>query len=371
MQDKAKAYSRQKQRLAIVQIILSPVILISFIIMELPTYLKNISLLVSGSVYINLIVFSVLIGLAYYLVRLPLVYYAEFVLEHKFSLSNQAFKDWVNREIKKNIVSFVISIPLILCLYVFIRHWPFQWWLFTALLWFSISILVARLAPSLIVPLFYKYSPIKNTGLKDKLIRLSSKAGFKPEGVYEINMSKDTKKANAALIGLGSKKRIVLCDTLLENFTDPEIESVMGHELGHHKLRHALKIVLFGGVATILVLFITNIIFLRFYDILGYARLYDFESLVLIYAIISALNILVLPIHNAFSRKLEQQADVFALEITDNKSAFVSTMKRLAEQNLADTNPGKFYEVILYDHPPISRRIAFAESFKRKDQGIP
>ena len=112
----------------------------------------------------------------------------------------------------------------------------------------------------------------------------------------------------------------------------------------------------------VLTFFITNILFLHFHSVLGYALLYDFESLILIYAILSVLNIFTLPIHNAFSRKLEREADLFTLKITKDKEAFISTMNKLAIQNLSDPDPGKFYEILLYNHPPISRRISFAKS---------
>jgi len=242
---------------------------------------------------------------------------------------------------------------------------PLYWWALTALLGFFISVLIAKFAPLVLVPIFYRYSPIKDGGLKNKLLELSLKAGFKIEGVYEIDFSKDTKKANAALIGLGKQKRIVLCDTLIKNFTENEIEAVMGHELGHHRLRHILKLIALSGISTFIIFSLTNLIFLNLHSKLGYNLLYDFESLVLIYAIISVLNLALVPMHNAYSRKLEKEADLFALEITNKKDAFVSAMKKLADQNLADIDPGRFYEIILYSHPPISRRISFAESFNK------
>ena len=364
MKDKARAYSGEKHRLAITGLIFSPFILSLSIIFGLPPYIRHISSLVSSNDYINLLAFFALMSLAYYIVTVPMVYYSDFALEHKFSLSNQTFKDWVKREAKKGVVSFIISIPLIFSLYAFIRYWPLYWWLLAAILWFFTAILLAKFAPVFIVPLFYKYSPIKNKTLKDKLLKLASGAGFRVKDVYEINMSRDTKKANAALMGIGKQKRIVLCDTLLEGFNEDEIESVMGHELGHHKLRHLMKLISSEGIFTFVTFFITNILFLRLHTASGYARLSDFESLVLIYAIMCALGIFALPLQNAFSRKLEKDADRFALETTGDNQAFISTMKKLAEQNLADTCPGKFYEIMLYNHPPISRRISFAESFK-------
>ena len=370
MQDKAKAYSRQKHILGIVNLLLPPLLLIVFIFLGIPTYIKFIARSFAPNTYLALLIFYALMSLFYTVMTMPLEYYAGFMLEHRFSLSNQTFKSWIKREGKKHIISSVISIPLVLSLYVFIRYWPLHWWLLTATFWFFISILVAKFFPILIIPLFYKYSPIKNEGLKQKLMQLSSKVGFETEGVYELNISKDTKKANAALMGMGKQKRIVLCDTLLKNFDEKEIEIVMAHELGHHKLKHILKSIVFSGLATLLMFFISNYIFLTLHDALDYTYLFDFESLVLIYAIIASLNIISGPIQNSYSRRLERDADMFALDITKNKDGFISTMKKLASQNLSDMNPGKFYEVILYNHPSISRRIAFAEAQDRKNKGI-
>lgn len=361
--DEAKAYSQEKHRLAILNMIFSPAVLIVFIYLGIPVYLSHIARLFSINQYLNLFVFYILFGAVYYVSLLPLQYYSGFVIEHKYSLSNQTLKAWLKRKLKEAFVSSIIALPFIYAVYVFMRYMPLHWWLLTAILSFVLSVLIAKFAPLLLVPLFYKYSPIKNKGLKERLLKLSLEAGFRAEGVYEIDFSKETKKANAALIGLGKQKRIVLCDTLLKAFTDDEIVSVMGHELGHHRLRHILKLTVTGGLSTLLVFFVTNFVFLYMHNKLGYNLLYDFQSLVLIYAIISALNITLLPLHNAYSRKLEKDADLSALKITGNKDAFISTMKKLARQNLADEKPGKFYEIMLYSHPPISRRVAFAESY--------
>ena len=362
MQNNNKSYASQKHRIALIKILFTPIILILFLIIGAPVYFSQLSAQITGNLSINLVFFYLITGAIYYMISFPLEYYSGFKLEHKYSLSNQAFKDWFIHEVKKGIVCFIVGIPFIFSVYSSLRFWPLHWWLITALLWFFMSVLLAKFAPILIIPLFYKYSPIKDAELKNRLIQLAEKAGFAAKGVYVINISRDTKKANAALIGMGRQKRIVLCDTLFGNFNDGEIESIMGHELGHHKNKHLLKLVLFGGASTVLTFFITNVLFLHFHSVFGYTLLCDFESLILIYAILSVLNILTLPIHNAFSRKLEKEADLFTLKITKDKEAFISTMNKLAIQNLSDPDPGKFYEILLYNHPPISRRISFAKS---------
>lgn len=363
MDDRTRLYSRQKHRLAIFSMVFGPVVLFLFMASGLTVIIKEVSLITAYE-YINLIIFTLITSLIYYTLMLPIHYYSGFMLEHKFSLSNQTLKDWIKREIKEGVVSFAVGAPIVLALYLFLKFRPFDWWLWSAILWFLASIILTKFAPILIVPIFYKYSPIKNDELKQRLIQLVSNHGFNTDDVYEINISKDTKKANAALMGLGKQKRIVLCDTLMQNFTNEEIESVMAHELGHHKLKHTLKLITASGASTIVSFLFTNLIFLRLHNTFGYEHFYDYESLVLIYFIMSVLNLFILPISNAFTRKLEKDADVFALKAAENPNAFISMMQKLAHQNLSDVDPGKFYEIILYNHPPISRRIALAESFK-------
>ena len=362
--DRAKQYSIIKHRVALINIFLAPLLLLAFLILGIPAYFKNMSLLITGNEYINLIIFYILIAALYYAITLPLEFYSGFIVEHRFSLSNQALKDWIVREAKKNIVAFIISAPLVAALYAFLKLWPDNWWLWAAILWFSVSIILAKFAPIAIIPLFYKYSPIKDHALENRLRQLVSKAGFKPSGVYELNISKDTKKANAALLGLGRQKRIALCDTLISNFSHDEIESVMAHELGHHRMNHMWKLIISGGIFTFITFFFANLLFLKLRGFFGYAVPYGYESLVFIYFAVAGFNIPLIPIANAFSRHLEKDADVFSLKTTGNINAFISTMKRLGEQNLADADPARIYEIMLYDHPPIARRIALAESFK-------
>lgn len=371
MRDKAKEYSIIKHRIAIINIFLMPLVLWIFLMLGIPTYFKAGALFVSKNNYAGLVIFYALMSALYYIATLPLEFYSGFMLEHRFSLSNQSLKDWIAREFKKNIAAFIISAPLVMALYVFLRMSPLAWWMWTAILWFFVSIILAKFAPVIIVPLFYKYSPIKDSGLEQKLNRLVSRFGFKASGVYELNISKDTKKANAALLGLGKQKRIVLCDTLLSNFSHDEIEAVMAHELGHHKLKHMWKLIISGGIFTFITFFIADSLFLRLHNFFGYSMLRDYESIVLIYFAVTILNIPMIPITNAFSRLLEKEADEFALRATGDINAFISTMKRLGEQNLADVNPGRFYEIMLYDHPPISRRIALAETFKTGSKSNP
>jgi len=359
-EDRAKSYSKQKHRLGILYIFITPLILTLLTATGLSVRIRYLTSSLTSNEYLNLLVFSIIIAAIYYILTLPLNYYSTFLLEKKFLLSNQTFKDWVVRHIKYLLVVSGVGLPFVLSLYIPLKYSPYYWWFFTWCIWFFLNIILTKIFPLAIVPIFYKYSPIENLSLKDRLIEIAKRAGFNPKGVYQIDISRDTKKANAALLGLGRQKRIVLCDTLLNNFKEEEIISVVAHELGHHRKQHTIKLILFEGLLSIFTFFMTYQILVFFLGLSSYA----FESLVTIYLIMSIIGIFLLPIQNAFSRRLEREADRFALMTTQDKRSFVSMMRRLAEQNLSDVNPGRFYEIMLYTHPPISRRINFAESFK-------
>ena len=231
-----------------------------------------------------------------------------------------------------------------------------------AIFWFSITILLAKVMPSVIIPLFFKYSPV-GASLEDRVIKLSQKCGMKLVGVYEIDFSKKTNKLNAAVVGMGGTRRVILADNLVKEFTDDEIVGVLAHEFGHHKLRHMGKHIMFGIVTIFLscyVLYLTSSVLAGFFNAAGAADIKIFPSFLLILFLAS---IVMLPVQNAFSRKLETEADIFALKATKDKNIFISLMNKLAEKNLADPNPSKIIKFFFYSHPPISERITLAKQF--------
>jgi STE24 endopeptidase len=217
------------------------------------------------------------------------------------------------------------------------------------------------------MPLFNVYTPLPQGEIRDKLIALSDKAGVKVEGIYEMDMSKQTKKANAMFTGIGNTKRIVLGDNLIKEYTPDEIEVVIAHEMGHNILQHIWKIIA-------LMSFISAIGFLLIHLTMGKiinrykARLKiegpaDIASLPLFMLIFVVFGLITLPVSPTYSRYLEQQADKYALELTCKPDEFISAMNKLAYQNLSDPNPSPVIEFLLYDHPPASKRIKFAETY--------
>jgi STE24 endopeptidase len=196
-------------------------------------------------------------------------------------------------------------------------------------------------------------------------MRLADQTGARVRGVFRINMSKETKKANAALVGLGKTRRIIIGDTLLDNFNNDEIEVVLAHELGHHKKMHLWKLLAFGTIITFIGLYLADVIMKKYLSYFGFNDISDIGAFPLLCLLVLGFSLLAMPLQNGFSRYLESRADMFALKTTRMPEAFISTMEKLARQNLSDTTPSRFIETIMYNHPPVAKRIKMAQGFKK------
>jgi len=310
-------------------------------------------------------VYATFFGAILYIAGLPLGFYKGYVVEHRFGLSNQRLSGWVKDEIKKVIISYVIFLIFVEFLYYLLRSFPYNWWLLMAGGWILLGIIFAKIVPVLIIPLFYKYSQLENKGLKTKLMRLAEGCGVKVLNVFKLDLSSKTKKANAALTGMGNTRRIILGDTLLDNYTEEEIEVVMAHELAHHKFRHIWRTLVFGAAFTILSFYIIKLSLARIVLYLGFDNIYNISLFPSIILLLSLFGIVTMPVQNWYSRVLEKQADLAAITMTKKPQAFISCMNKLAKQNLANVSPSKFIEVMLYNHPPISKRVAMARKLMK------
>ena len=290
-----------------------------------------------------------------------------FRLERRFQLSNQRLRSWVWDEAKGFLLGLVLATIVVELLYFIIRQWSQHWWLITWAAFLGLFVLLAQLAPVVLFPIFYKFEPLQNDDLKARLVRLSEKAGTRVRGVYQWKLSEKSKKANAALTGLGNTRRIILADTLLDNYSPEEIEAVLAHELGHHVHRHILKSIAVQAGTTLLGFWAADFV-------LHYAMerwhmfetLSDFANLPLLVLVSTVLSFLALPALNAFSRFNERQADRYAFRSIPDIHPFVSAMNKLAEQNLAERSPSKWVEWFFHSHPAISKRVEAAREFMRQ-----
>jgi STE24 endopeptidase len=292
--------------------------------------------------------------------------YYSFRLEQRYQLSNQKLRGWAWDQTKEVLVEAVLASVLVELLYFIIREFPEHWWVVAWLGFLGVTVLLAQLAPVVLFPIFYKFEPLQDEDLKLRLIRLGERAGTRVRGVYKWHLSEKSKKANAALTGLGNTRRIILADTLLADYSADEIEAVLAHELGHHVHRHIPKGIALQTVITLIGFWAAN-------WALQYAvhrwhmfeTLSDFANLPLLALIFVLLSFVLMPALNAFSRYNERQADRYAFENIANIASFVSSMNKLADQNLAERTPSRWVEWLLYSHPAIARRIAAAEGWAK------
>jgi STE24 endopeptidase len=229
----------------------------------------------------------------------------------------------------------------------------------------GLFILLAQLAPVVLFPIFYKFEPLEDEELKRRLIMLGQRAGTHVRGVYRWRLSEKSKKANAALTGLGTTRRIILADTLLDNYTADEIEAVLAHELGHHVHRHILKSILVQAGTTFVGFWAANFALHYAVDHHMFEELSDFANLPLLALVSVVLGFVLMPALNAYSRYNERQADRYAFESITTIDPFVSSMNKLADQNLAERTPSKWVEWFFHSHPSISRRLAAAEAWRQ------
>jgi len=292
--------------------------------------------------------------------------YYGFSLERRFKLSTQRFRSWVWDEVKGFLVGLVLGGVLVEVLYFTIRQWPQHWWMLAWALFMGLFIVLAQLAPVVLFPIFYKFEPLDNEDLRRRLVVLSQRAGTRVRGVYRWKLSEKSKKANAALTGLGATRRIILADTLLDNYTADEIEAVLAHELGHHVRRHILKSIFVQAAITLFGFWAANWTLHYAVDQHMFEELSDFANLPLLALVSVALSFVLMPALNGYSRFNERQADRYAFESIASVEPFISSMNKLAEQNLAERTPSKWVEWFFHSHPAISRRLAAAEDWGRK-----
>lgn len=291
--------------------------------------------------------------------------YYGFRLERKVELSTQKLRSWLWDEVKGFLVGLLLAGIVVELLYFMIRESPQHWWIITWALFLGLFIVMARFAPVVLFPIFYKFEPLENEDLRRRLVLLSEHAGTRVRGVYRWKLSEKSRKANAALTGLGATRRIILADTLLDNYDPDEIEAVLAHELGHHVHRHILKSIFVQAGVTLLGFWVANFVLHYAVDHHMFEELSDFANLPLLALTATAISVVLMPALNAYSRFNERQADRYAFESIASVDPFISSMNKLAQQNLAERTPSKWMEALFHSHPSISKRVAAAEAWAR------
>lgn len=353
----AKKYNNIKLFIGISKAVLTFVLILWFLLSgfssSLVEYLRNYT----QNDYLLFVAFVSVTGFAMAVLFFPLNFYSGFILEHKYNLSNQNFWQWAWENIKSTIVGGIIGLPLLMIFYYSLRTYGDYWWIPFTIILFIVSVVLAKFLPVIILPLFYKIKPLENEELKQKVKTLARNAGMKLENLYQFNMSKNTKKANAMFTGLGKTKKIILGDTLLEKFNDDEIETVIAHELGHYKHKHIIKNLITGAVSS----FLTFYLMAYFYEMslpwFGFSEISQIDAIPLLSLWAMLTGLILEPLTNIISRKFEYEADRYAVVSTHKKEAFIRALEKLTEQNLSDKDPHPFVEWFFYSHPSVKNRI--------------
>ena len=358
-QRKARAHARIERRLMLFDLAWNGIALLAWLFSGgsaalrqfLQGHTQNPWLLVAG--------YAAVFGAGMVVINLPLSFYSDFVLPHRFDLSNQTLGGWVGDQLKDLLVSVPTGLVLVELVYAVLRAFPLTWWLWAGGIVLLFTVIFARLGPVLIAPLFNRYVPLSQeyADLAERLLRLAARAGAGVEGVYQFDMSRRTKTANAALTGIGASRRIILGDTLLAEFSPDEIETVLAHELGHHVHKDIPVGILVSTLLTLGGLFLAAQWLEWGVRWFGFSGVADVAAMPVLAIALGLYGLVTLPLSNAYSRWRERRADQYALQLTGNGQAYASALIRLANQNLAEADPEPWVEFLLYSHPAIQRRV--------------
>lgn len=317
-----------------------------------------------GSYWISLWMYLFVFVILLQLVALPIAFYSGFVVDHRFQLSTQSISGWVVDELKGLGVALIFGLLAATMLYYLIATVSL-WWITAAVIFAIFSIILSIILPFVILPIFYKVSPLTDLQLKDSLLGMTKTAGVgKIDRVLVADESRRSIRANAFFSGVGKSKSIVLFDTLLSNFTHREIVTVVAHELGHYVNKDIWKEALTSGILILPPFFLADVVLRSAVTSSSLSSITDPSGLPLIFAVLIGVNFALQPVSNAVSRIVEQKADEFALNVANDPDAQASTERRLADLSLSVDRPSRVVELLFYTHPPSSKRIKLAEDWK-------
>jgi STE24 endopeptidase len=305
-------------------------------------------------------VYTLLVGAIFKAFELPLAVYSGHVLEHRFGLSRQGIAGWTKDQLKATALGAALGVAGTEVIYELLRTRPDHWWIYSSLAFIAFVVLMANLAPVLLLPLFFKFRPVEDADLQDRVNRLARRTNTSVCGIFEWSLGEKTRKANAAVVGWGNTRRIIVSDTLLRNFSAEEIEIIMAHELCHHVKNHIWQMIALQSVLTMVSFYAAHRSLIHFSKTFGFRSIADAANFPLLALVVMTLSLIVLPGVNYFSRRLETQADLYALDVTGDALTFVSSMEKLADINLANKAPNKIIEFIFYSHPSVEKRIKLA-----------
>jgi STE24 endopeptidase len=318
--------------------------------------------------WLQLILVLGAVALGWRLLTLPLTWLGGYWLPRRYGLLHQPFSRWLWDGAKAAAIGGALALAGAELAYALLRLTPW-WWLLSALAFFGVTVLLTLVAPVWLLPLFYRLVPLAEGPLRTRLVTLAARAGVPVLGVWVGDQSRKSRTANAAVTGLGRTRRIILFDTLLSEFTEDEVEAVLAHELAHHAHADMWRGLAVHGALTVATFWVADRLLAAGAARLGLTGPADLGGVPLVGLIVLGAGLVALPLTNWWSRRLERQADDFAVRVLGRPDAFIAAMERLAGLNLAERSPHPLKEALLHSHPAIDRRIARARWLATRSAG--
>ena len=359
----ASRYQRVKLTMSIISMALNVVIPLVFLLAGGSEAIRNLAEGWSSNSALIVVLFLLVTGAGFQLIEFPFEVYSGFIVEKQFGLSKVSIGRWLYDWFKGTLLQSVLLVVLLSGMYWLLRSQPELWWLWAAIGATILVIILMALVPVLLLPLFYKFQPIPEGELKDRLFALADQIGTHVQGIYVWHLGDKTSKANAAVTGWGRTRRIIISDTLIESNSIEEIEVVMAHELGHHVRWDVWKMLAVSTALIFISFFVIDLALAAWIDSLGLRGIDDIAGLPLVLIVGADVSLVALPISNWLSRKAETAADLYALNLTGMRDEFISAMNKLGDQNLSQKNPNAIVEFLFHSHPSIQHRIDRANAW--------
>ena len=363
-QELAKRYARLMRRLSFVELAVVGILLLVLVfggVSARMSYFLSFPQPWASALYFVILV----VGLG--IIMMPLTCYQGFILPRRYGLSNQKLGAWLADRAKASALGVLLGLGIVIVVCWLLDRFPDFWWLWASILLFLLILLLTRLTPTLLLPIFFKLEPLGDVELKQRLMNLAKRAQAQIVGVFTMDLSSKGTTANAMLAGLGKTRSIILSDTLLQQYTAEEIEVILAHELGHHLHRDIPKLIAVQAAMVLLAFYLADLVLKASLIPLDFQGIADVAAFPLLFLSLAAFGMMVTPFINAYSRYIETSADEAALELTADPQAFITAMTKLTDQNLAVADPSRWVEFLFYDHPPYTKRVGLARRYNLKE----
>lgn len=363
---KAASYSVEKIKVSQLFHFLELIIFLALTLFGGLELINHFAMGFAASPIVTGLIFFALLGLFSTIMSLPKTLYFTFVIEEKYGFNKTTWKTFVSDMFKGLILSIILGGPIIYSILWIMEKLGSAWWVYAFIFLTAVQLLIVFIYPTFIAPIFNKFSPLEEGEVKNKILDLLTRCGFKSSGLFVMDASKRSGHGNAYFTGFGKNKRIVFFDTLLSSLDAEEVEAVLAHELGHMKKKHVLK----GMIKGIFFSFIGFAIlgYLRnntaFFNGHGVQTITDYMALTLFSMVAGVYTFLLTPISSYTSRRHEYEADQFASE-NAKASKLITALVKMYKDNASSLTPDPIFSKFYFSHPPALERVSYLENLQK------